>query len=606
MQRISFLMAMFFSFSLFITFSDSDPVLAVNESKDIYLIAQAAPQGGVDWAKRYNDLRDSIEPNMDEPKGYPGRLEPYLTWLERKARDRDEVKKAMEDAFNAAHGNPEWGEKFDNLLKMAQRSGENTAWDACFKFLRIKKDDDWQNTLYKARNFGRIIYQKAAETRFDPVHVREQWVRCLVRYAINNIEVAKFGLYDGRTSVFGEFDEEGLLVIPKRDFNVNCERRIDFKILEKGDPITPLDKGLEWLEDVRKECDWWQFGLERTDVTKLMVEYFKDCLCFLPGNKSHNWYVELAKKYRLEEAREYAEGFYATLKGTVWIKEGEDRKPASYAEVKVVDPKDGKTWKTNADNNGKYKIKDALLHAHKDAKGRVRCPVFKIFASHEGSSAEDTFKGTLQEPNRGAELTKDLVIKRKGYTVTVDLEFTAPYIPDGAMRIAELQMHVVFEDVFIEAGNKEDPNPIMASGGIDWGEVRGTFRRFVLQDTWTSGDANNRERPKFISGKEPPTSFEASLTLEDDLVPEMENSRDGKRSVSIRLSEKRTLIFRTDMRRNLPEWGNSVGGTRLDDFNLDFEVPWNDLLAGKPVTIKLPYMEDEEKGSWTIQFTPGR
>ncbi len=89
-------------------------------------------------------------------------------------------------------------------------------------------------------------------------------------------------------------------------------------------------------------------------------------------------------------------------------------------------------------------------------------------------------------------------------------------------------------------------------------------------------------------------------------MPEMENSRDGKRSVSIRLSEKRTLIFRTDMRRNLPEWGNSVGGTRLDDFNLDFEVPWNDLLAGKPVTIKLPYLEDEEKGSWTIQFTPGR
>ncbi len=61
-----------------------------------------------------------------------------------------------------------------------------------------------------------------------------------------------------------------------------------------------------------------------------------------------------------------------------------------------------------------------------------------------------------------------------------------------------------------------------------------------------------------------------------------------------------------NMRRNLPEWGNSEGSARLEDFNLKFEAPWNDLLAGKPVTIKLPYMEDEQKGFWTIQFTPER
>ncbi|GEM_PF-3025659 len=604
MGKISFFMAMILFFPGLKTALGADSGFSGSRSVGLILAAQTDSQSGIDWAKRYNDLRTKIEPNMDEPKGYPGRLEPYLSWLERKAKDRDEVKKAMEDAFDAAHGNPDWGEKFDGLLKVAQRSGENTAWDACFKFLRIKNDDDWITALQKARNFGRIIYQKAAETKFDPLHVRDQWVRCLVRYAINNIEVAKLGLYYGRSSVFAEYDEEGYLVIPKRDFDVNCERRIDFKVLDKGEPLTPLDKGLEWLDDIRKECDFWQFALERTDVNKLMVEYFKDCLCFLPGNKSHNWYLELAKKYRLEEAVEYAEGFYATLKGTVWIEEGDNRKPAPGAAVKVVDPKDGKTWEATTDAEGLYRIRKALLHAHKDSKGRPRCPVFKIYATYEGANAEDTFEGTLKEPNLGAEFTKDLIIRRKGYTVTVELEFTSPYVPDGRMVIADLQMHVVFENVLIEAGSKEDP--LMASGYIDAGEVRGTFKRFILQDSWTWGDANNRERPKFIKGKEPPASFEASLTMGDDIAPSMQNLENGKRK-SIRQSDKRTLIFRTDMGRNSPEWGNSEGSAKLDDFYLEFEVPWNDLLAGKPLTIKLPYEADDPgtKGYWIIQFKPG-
>jgi len=141
----------------------------------------------------------------------------------------------------------------------------------------------------KAREFGRAIYQKAAETKFDPVHVREQWVRCLIRYAINNVEIAKFGLYEGRESVFAQWYPEGYLVIPKRDFDVNCERRIDFQVVQKGDPKTAADKGLVWLEDIREECGSWRFGLERTDVDRLMVEYFKHCLCFLSKEKSHRW-----------------------------------------------------------------------------------------------------------------------------------------------------------------------------------------------------------------------------------------------------------------------------------------------------------------------------
>jgi hypothetical protein len=393
--------------------------------------SQEAPAGTVEWEKRYEELKNRVQPNMDEPKGYPDKLEPYLSWLERKAKDRDEVKKAVEDAFDAAHGNPDWGEKFNQLLREAQRSGENTAWDACWKFLRIKKDDDWQNALYKAREFGRAIYQKAAETKFDPVHVREQWVRCLIRYAINNVEIAKFGLYKGRESVFAEWDPEGYLVIPKRDFDVNCERRIDFQVLQKGEPITPADKGLAWLDDIREECGWWGFGLERFDVNRLMVEYFKDCLCFLPKEKSHKWYLELARQYQLQEAVDYAEGFYAVLKGTVWLDDGKSRTPAPGALVKVIDPKDNTTWETKAGADGQYAIKGALLHAPKDAKGKPRCPVFRISALHEGDRTEDAFEGKLAAPDPSATLTKDLVIKRrKAGDLEVDIRGSVNWVHD--------------------------------------------------------------------------------------------------------------------------------------------------------------------------------
>jgi hypothetical protein len=395
------------------------------ETNDQWLIENSyyvvqGPRGGSDWARRYAELERRVIPNMDEPRGYPSELVEYLKWLDRKAKDRDDVKKAMEDAFDAAHGNPEWGKKFDWLLKEAQRSGENTVWDACFKFLRIKKDDTWQNTLFKASDKGHAIYQKAAETKFDPVFVRDQWARCLIRYAINNIEIAKYGLYDGRERVMAQWDKDGYLVIPKRDFDVNCERRIEFQTLQKGDPQTPADKGLAWVDKIREECDWWRLGRERADATQLMVEYFKDVLCFKPEEKSHKWYLEKAKEYRLDEAEEYAKGFYAKLKGTVWIEDVTGRKPAKGAKVMVIDPKDGTTWKATTDAEGKYQIKDALLHTHKGSKGELRCPQFQISAELEGDRATDTYEGPLRKPDRSVEFTKDLVIKRTGLSVEIN------------------------------------------------------------------------------------------------------------------------------------------------------------------------------------------
>jgi hypothetical protein len=49
------------------------------------------------------------------------------------------------------------------------------------------------------------------------------------------------------------------------------------------------------------------------------------------------------------------------------------------------------------------------------------------------------------------------------------------------------------------------------------------------------------------------------------------------------------------------------GSAELDDFRVQFDVPWRDLLAGKPVAVKVPSDAAEDsadKGTWTITFTP--
>ena len=130
------------------------------------------PLRGSALAARYEELEAGVLPNIDEPKGYPADLEPYFAWMERKATDRDAVEQARDDAFNAAHGSPEWTAQFEALLQAAQPSGEGTAWDACRKFLRIKNDDTWQDTLRKARDHGR----RADDANAMRYEVTARWV----------------------------------------------------------------------------------------------------------------------------------------------------------------------------------------------------------------------------------------------------------------------------------------------------------------------------------------------------------------------------------------------------------------------------------------------
>lgn len=377
------------------------------------LEGQVRQRTRINWQQKYNEYDQLIKNQMDEPRGYPADIGIYLHWLDVKAVVRNEVKALFSEAMNVSTGDPDWALKFDKLLQEAQRSGEGTAWDAAFKFLRIKNRDGWRDILEKIQSKGRPLYTKTAETAFDPVFIRDNWVNCMINFCINNVEAgsADIALYQGRQAVLADWGEDGMMQIPTRDFDTLCERRIDFHVEDKGEPQVPMDMGLEWVDRIRKECDWWSFGKERTDATNLMEEYYKDDLCLYPNDKSHKWFKEQAEKYHLNEGIEYNEGFYAKLKGQVWVEEGGKKKPAPGAHVIVIDPKDGTKWEADAGPDGKYEIKRALLHVPENEKGWPLCPKFKISAEYEGDRVDDTYEGPLKAPDRNAEHTKDLTIK---------------------------------------------------------------------------------------------------------------------------------------------------------------------------------------------------
>jgi hypothetical protein len=213
-----------------------------------------------------------------------------------------------------------------------------------------------------------------------------------------------------------------------------------------------------------------------------------------------------------------------------------------------------------------------------------------IEASYKPQDYETTFHGSA-DLNAGA------------YTTTVDLDFSSPYIPDGRMSIAKLQMHVVFDEVFIESGSTD---PLTSGfGDIDASEGRGTFTKFELNDVWTHDDPiTDREHPKWI--KKPPDSFEATLTMpiDDELLQQIAQSGQTQQKVSP--PAKARLVFFTQMGSMPIHWGASTGSSSLEDFKIEFDVPWQDLLAGKPVTITLSYEEEDQdvKGTWTIAFKP--
>jgi hypothetical protein len=376
---------------------------------------------GFDWELEYYRLKQKIEAEFGEPKGSPKALEPYLHWMEVKAVDRDAVDELYHRALDLSNIDREnqaiadWIEKFQQLLEYAQESGDRTARWGAWMFMRIEHrwNDQWPDCIHKAKNFGRPLYTKALETGFAYEYV-QHYARCLVRYATGDIEVGHLGLYYGRESVFAEVDSEGYLVIPDRDFDVDCERRSEFTILDKGEASAPADDGLDWANQIREEAEWWGLSFEQVDLTELMEEFYKDVMCKNPSDPGHKWYHELAEKYHLTGAIEHNEGFYATIYGKVEVERGEEREPAPGASVRVYASKDDQEWTTTANEDGEYEMERVLLH--KD------CGEFEISAEYKGDRVDDIFDGPLEEPDTAYEFEKDLLIAPKTWKGTVTIK----------------------------------------------------------------------------------------------------------------------------------------------------------------------------------------
>jgi len=364
-------------------------------------------------AAAYARLEQQVTNQEKEPRGAPKVLEPYLRWLGRKAEVRNEVRRRLESLLadpsrSDTEDGVDWIHRFRQLLQRAQESGNTTTRLGASRLLAIETSDQWPNALSKLQSSGRPLYQKALVTDFTAETVRET-ARCLINFSLQDVEAGSLALYSGRELEFADQDSDGNTRLPDRDFTAACLPRSDLRAVEKGQPQVPADAGLEWVEQIREECRWWRFASEEADATDLMNQFYQDVLCRFPP-KGHRWYRDLAIQYRLEESRQYNEGFYGTLIGEVAVVSGSQRRPADSARVQATAPRDGESWKGEADENGRYELKRVLLH-------KV-CGPFQVEAEYGADSTLKTFEGPLTKPDESARHRVDLEI-RKG-----DLPFT--------------------------------------------------------------------------------------------------------------------------------------------------------------------------------------
>lgn len=360
-----------------------------------------------DWSSEYHRLNNRVEQNYSEPRGEPVQLEPYLRWMEIKAKDRNEVKSLQDEAIRLSQQNPQdemlkvWVNKFSDLLYRAQASGENTVNGAVLRFMRIPKHSNWQEVIWRLQNYGREIYLKAEGTNFLTPNVKSA-AKCMLNFSIRDVEgnPRGFGVYEGREGTFN--------MPPDYEYeNQDCEPRSSFTYTSKGEPSKPTDLGLDWINQVREEARWWQCAEEENDATDLMEEFYEDSMCKAPPNdcgKGHRYYRQLAQKYSLPKAIEYNEGFYATIYGKVEVVSPSGRKPAEDAEVTVKAPLDGDSWTGRTDKEGNYEIQKVLLHKE--------CQPFEITARHGQGEVWDSFYGPLEKPDPSYRYEKNLEIRK--------------------------------------------------------------------------------------------------------------------------------------------------------------------------------------------------
>ncbi|MRR22059.1 carboxypeptidase regulatory-like domain-containing protein [bacterium] len=369
-----------------------------------------------DYETVYNRLKIKIESELPQPPISTSDLNLYLSWMVIKAKDRDECEKLSYKA--GREGNPYWERKFFDLSDEADNSGEHTKSDAMFKLMSL--DDNpgdpggYQQACYAAGPLvGERIYTTAIENGYITDDIRER-ARCMMRYATNDLEAN--WLYSNHESFLGYYDAEGFQVMPKGDWNVLCMRRGEFTTTSQGDPLPPADNAMKMVQPVRDICKFYGLDPEFNDATDLMVQYLKEkkVLCLWP-EEGHQWYMDLAQQYELDRAKEYMEGFYATIKGKIEKKKDGEVQLVPNAEVKFLSPDDNRTWTTNSDQNGNYRIEGVILHKS--------CSPFILSASGEGCDKEEQVQGPLEEPDKNYELERNLVLdcEESGFSGTISM-----------------------------------------------------------------------------------------------------------------------------------------------------------------------------------------
>lgn len=377
------------------------------------------PPTHADWQAEYDKLKAKVDREFDKPTvpeaqstGDP--VGEFVRWMGVKAADRDRADALAAQARNA--GNPYWEKKFQDLAGQAQESGDGTLWKSVKKYMKVEpeKGAQWQDAVSVCGpDVGRRFYSAAAELGFDKEMVRNQ-ARCLMRFANRDLEYGRLGYYSGRTNYIGIVDDAGIITPPQGDFDVDCERRSFFHVQNGGEPRMPADTAMQSGEKIRETCEFYGLGPERQDTTELMEGYLKEkkVLCELPPGKGHGFFKKLAVEHGLPEAQEHIEGFYGKLRGKVEVENEGGRQPAPGAVVTVTDNEDGRTWRTTAGADGRYEIKDVILHKN--------CSPFNIKADYEGYTTEDSYEGPLEEPDRDYIYEKDLVIIPAAWEGTIE------------------------------------------------------------------------------------------------------------------------------------------------------------------------------------------
>jgi len=397
------------------------------------------------WEQIYNELEAKIAKEYSEPinRGYIDSvskdLNEYLKWMGIKAADRKRAQGLSAEAANA--GNPFWKKKFLDLRDKAHDSGESTLWTGVSVLLSLetkgsgRPGDDWQNAVFNADYYGKPLYTRAKELGFNDSFVRET-VRCLMRFALGDVETGNMSLYCARELEHGtQYDDEGNLIQPDIDFDILCLPRSAFHVSSEGQVCIPTDVGLSWVEQIRDICEWFQLH-EANEATDLMNQFYEDSMCLAPPNvpkQGHrNFYKKLAQEYKLQKSIDYNEGFYGVLYGKVEIEAKGKRVPAANALVTVTIPNDGETRTTETDSEGNYEMEDVLLH--KD------CSPFKITAEHGKDKIVDSFNGPLEEPDPSYRHEKNLTIRKGDLLCTVSWNFNweyKTYDSDDSLRTQE-------------------------------------------------------------------------------------------------------------------------------------------------------------------------